>query len=60
MSVKPGLKHRVKCAIFGGIISGCGSGLTVRFGGAIDGIDVLGGLLIFIFLLHYGYNMNIL
>lgn len=42
MSVKPGLKHRVKCAIFGGIISGCGSGLTVRFGGAIDGIDVLG------------------
>lgn len=29
------------CAIFGGIISGCGSGLTVRFGGAIDGIDVL-------------------
>lgn len=30
------------CAIFGGIISGCGSGLTVRFGGAIDGIDVLG------------------
>ncbi len=30
------------CAIFGGMISGCGSGLTVRFGGAIDGIDVLG------------------
>lgn len=30
------------CAIFGGIISGCGSGLTVRFGGAIDGIDILG------------------
>lgn len=30
------------CAVFGGIISGCGSGLTVRFGGAIDGIDVLG------------------
>lgn len=30
------------CAIFGGIISGCGSGLTVRFGGAIDGVDVLG------------------
>ncbi len=32
------------CAIFGGIISGLGSGLTVRFGGAIDGIDVLGVL----------------
>lgn len=30
------------CAIFGGIISGMGSGLTVRFGGAIDGIDIMG------------------
>lgn len=29
------------CAIFGGIISGTGSGLTIRFGGAIDGIEVL-------------------
>ena len=29
------------CAIFGGVISGSGSGLTIRFGGAIDGIDVL-------------------
>lgn len=29
------------CAIFGGIISGVGSGLTIRFGGAIDGIEVL-------------------
>ncbi len=29
------------CAIFGGIISGIGSGLTIRFGGAIDGVDVL-------------------
>ena len=29
------------CAVFGGIISGIGSGLTIRFGGAIDGIDVL-------------------
>ncbi len=29
------------CAIFGGLISGIGSGLTIRFGGAIDGIDVL-------------------
>ena len=32
------------CAIFGGIISGCGSGLAVRFGGAMDGIDILGVL----------------
>ena len=29
------------CAIFGGVISGIGSGLTIRYGGAIDGIDVL-------------------
>lgn len=29
------------CAIFGGIISGIGSGLTIRYGGAIDGIEVL-------------------
>lgn len=29
------------CAIFGGVISGVGSGLTIRFGGAIDGIDVI-------------------
>ncbi len=28
------------CAIFGGIISGIGSGLTIRSGGAIDGIEV--------------------
>lgn len=29
------------CAIFGGMISGVGSGMTIRFGGAIDGIEVL-------------------
>lgn len=29
------------CAIFGGIISGIGSGITIRYGGAIDGLDVL-------------------
>ena len=29
------------CAIFGGVISGIGSGLTIRYGGAIDGIDLL-------------------
>ncbi len=29
------------CAIFGGVISGVGSGLTIRYGGAIDGIDLL-------------------
>lgn len=29
------------CALFGGVISGVGSGLTIRYGGAIDGIEVL-------------------
>lgn len=29
------------CAIFGGMISGVGSGLAIRFGGAMDGIEVL-------------------
>ena len=29
------------CALFGGIISGVGSGLTIRYGGAIDGVDVM-------------------
>lgn len=29
------------CALFGGIISGVGSGLAIRFGGAMDGIEVM-------------------
>ncbi|MCI6561443.1 MAG: YitT family protein [Ruminococcus sp.] len=29
------------CALFGGLISGIGSGLTIRYGGAIDGIEIL-------------------
>ena len=29
------------CAIFGGLISGIGSGMGIRFGGAMDGIEVL-------------------
>ena len=29
------------CAILGGLISGIGSGLAIRFGGAMDGIEVL-------------------
>ena len=28
-------------AVFGGLISGVGSGLTIRYGGAMDGIDVM-------------------
>ncbi|MDE7094831.1 MAG: YitT family protein [Oscillospiraceae bacterium] len=30
------------CALFGGLISGIGSGIALRFGGAMDGIEVLG------------------
>ncbi len=29
------------CALFGGLISGIGSGLTIRYGGAIDGVEVM-------------------
>lgn len=29
------------CALFGGLISGVGSGLVIRYGGAIDGIEVM-------------------
>ena len=29
------------CALFGGLISGMGSGLAIRFGGAMDGIEVM-------------------
>lgn len=29
------------CAVFGGMVSGVGSGLTIRYGGAIDGMEVL-------------------
>ncbi len=29
------------CAIFGGLISGVGSGIAIRYGGAMDGIEVL-------------------
>lgn len=29
------------CALFGGLISGIGSGLAIRYGGAMDGVEVL-------------------
>lgn len=29
------------CALFGGLISGIGSGLAIRYGGAMDGIEVV-------------------
>lgn len=34
-------KDLLLCALFGGIISGIGSGTTIRYGGAIDGIEVM-------------------
>lgn len=34
-------KDLLLCAIFGGIISGVGSGTTIRYGGAIDGVEVM-------------------
>ena len=32
---------RFLCCIFGGLIVGCGSGLAIRLGGALDGIEVI-------------------
>ena len=32
------------CALFGGMISGTGSGLAIRFGGAMDGMDVVASI----------------
>ncbi len=29
------------CALFGGIVSGVGSGMAIRYGGAMDGIEVM-------------------
>lgn len=31
----------ILCSVFGGVLSGIGSGLTIRFGGAMDGIETL-------------------
>ena len=55
------------CAIFGGMISGTGSGLAIRFGGAMDGMEVLGvifakrlGLTIGTFVMVYNVLLYIL
>ena len=32
------------CALFGGVISGIGSGLAIRYGGAMDGIEVMAAI----------------
>lgn len=31
----------ILCVVFGGLISGVGSGLAIRFGGAMDGVEVM-------------------
>lgn len=33
---------RLLCALFGGLLSGVGSGMTIRMGGALDGAEVMG------------------
>ena len=33
------------CALFGGVISGIGSGIAIRYGGAMDGIEVMAVIL---------------
>ncbi len=50
------------CALFGGLISGIGSGLAIRFGGAMDGIEVMAvifakklGISVGVFVM--GYNL---
>ena len=55
------------CAIFGGLISGIGSGLTIRWGGAIDGIEVMAvifakrvGLTVGTFVMAYNVVLYIL
>ena len=57
----------ILCAIFGGLISGIGSGLTIRFGGAIDGIEVLAvifakrlGITVGIFVMIYNIALYII
>lgn len=42
------------CALFGGLISGIGSGLAIRFGGAMDGIEVMA----VIFAKHLGISVG--
>lgn len=55
------------CALFGGMISGMGSGLAIRFGGAMDGVEVLAvifakrlGLTVGTFVMAYNVVLYIL
>lgn len=42
------------CAIFGGLISGVGSGMAIRYGGAMDGVEVMA----VIFAKHIGITVG--
>ena len=42
------------CALFGGVISGIGSGIAIRYGGAMDGIEVMA----VIFAKHLGVTVG--
>lgn len=55
------------CSLFGGIISGIGSGLTIRLGGAIDGVEVMSvifakriGVTVGTFVMVYNYILYII
>lgn len=55
------------CALFGGLISGVGSGMAIRFGGAMDGIEVMAvifakrlGLTVGTFVMIYNVALYIL
>lgn len=55
------------CAVFGGIISGIGSGMAVRFGGAMDGMEVLAvifakklGITVGVFMMIYNLALYII
>lgn len=37
---KPIVQETILAAVFGGLLSGIGSGITIRLGGALDGIEV--------------------
>lgn len=55
------------CALFGGVISGIGSGFAIRFGGAMDGIEVMAiifakkmGLSVGNFVMFYNFVLYII
>ena len=54
------------CALFGGVISGIGSGFAIRFGGAMDGVEVMAvifakriGISVGTFVMIYNFGLYI-